>query len=71
MPSTTAADAPFLILGNPKYWLHGNRVGMKFQTYNNTIRNVDYDQIFYKFRIRQAFVSGIGEAISVLETAAE
>jgi len=70
MPSTTAADAPFLILGNPKYWLHGNRVGMQFQTYNNTIRNVDYDQIFYKFRIRQAFVGAIPKAFGVLETAA-
>lgn len=72
MPGS-AADAvstPFLILGNPKYWLNGNRVGMQFQTYNNTIRNVDYDQIFYKFRIRQAFIGAIPSAFAVLKTAA-
>jgi len=72
MPGTSsdATDTPFLILGNPKYWLHGNRVGMQFQTYNNTIRNLDYDQIFYKFRIRQGFIGAIPSAFAVLETAA-
>ena len=68
--SSDATDTPFLILGNPKYWLHGNRVGMQFQTYNNTIRNLDYDQIFYKFRIRQGFIGAIPSAFAVLETAA-
>jgi HK97 family phage major capsid protein len=70
MPTTDAVSTPFLILGNPKYWLHGNRVGMQFQTYNNTIRNLDYDQIFYKFRIRQGFIGAVPEAIAVLKTPA-
>jgi len=70
MPTTSAVSTPFLILGNPKYWLHGNRVGMQFQTYNNTIRNVDYDQIFYKFRIRQGFIGGVPSAFAVLKTPA-
>ncbi len=69
MPSTSVEDTGFIALGNPKYWIHGNRIGMQFRTYNNTIRNVDYDQIFYKFRIRQGFVAGIAEAFAVLKTA--
>jgi len=70
MPYTDAADSPFLILGNPKYWLHGNRIGLQFQTFDNTIRKIDYDQIFYRFRLRQAFVGQHPEAFAVLETAA-
>ena len=70
MPTTDAVSTPFLILGNPKYWLHGNRIGMQFQTYNNTVRNVDYDQIFYKFRIRQGFIGGSPAAFAVLSTPA-
>jgi len=57
--SSDAKSTPFLILGNPKYWLHGNRVGMQFQTYNNT-----------KFRIRQGFIGAIPSAFAVLKTAA-
>ena len=68
--SSDAVDTPFLILGNPKYWLHGNRVGMQFLTYDRTVRNIDYDQIFYRFRIRQAFAGAIPSAFAVLETAA-
>ena len=68
--SSDAVDTPFLILGNPKYWLHGNRVGMQFKVYDQTYANMEYDEVFFRFRIRQAFVAAIPEAFAVLETAA-
>lgn len=68
--SSDAADTPFLILGNPGYVAHGERVGMEFKIYRDTIRNVDYDQIFLRFRIRAGFVVAVEEAFAVLETAA-
>jgi len=68
--SSDAVDTPFLILGNPKYVAHGERVGMEFKVYRDTIRNVDYDQIFLRFRIRAGFVVAVEEAFAVLETAA-
>jgi len=68
--SSDATDTPFLILGNPKYVAHGERVGMEFKVYRDTIRNVDYDQIFLRFRIRAGFVVAVEEAFAVLETAA-
>ena len=72
MPGSTldAADTPFLILGNPKFVAHGERVGMEFKIYRDTVRNIDYDQIFLRFRVRQAFIVAVEEAFSVLETAA-
>jgi len=68
--SSDAVDTPFLILGNPKYVAHGERVGMEFKVYRDTIRNIDYDQIFLRFRIRAGFVVAVEEAFAVLETAA-
>lgn len=68
--SSDAVDTPFLILGNPKYVAYGERVGMEFKIYRDTIRNLDYDQIFLRFRIRAAFVVSVEEAFAVLETAA-
>jgi len=68
--SGSAASTSFIIYGNPKHWLHGEKVGMEFKIYRDTIRNVDYDQIFLRFRIRQGFVGGIPSAISRLKTAA-
>ena len=70
MPSTSAADTPFLIYGNPKYVLHGERVGMEFKIFRDTVRNLDYDQVFLRFRIRQGFVVGVPAAYAVLKTAA-
>jgi len=72
MPGSASddADTPFLILGNPKYWLHGNRIGMQFKIYDQTYANMQYDEVFFRFRIRQAFVGAIQSAFAVLETAA-
>lgn len=72
MPDTgdTAADTPFIAFGNPKYIIHGNRLGMEFKVFSETVRAVDYDQIFFRCRLRQAFVVGVPAAFARLSTAA-
>ena len=72
MPDTgdDAEDTPFIIYGNPKYWLFGDRVGMEVKKFDSTVRAVDYDEIFYRFRVRAAFAPGIPSAFARLKTAA-
>jgi len=70
MPSTDAVSTGFIILGNPKYWLHGDRVGMQFQIFDQTYARMQYDEIFFRFRIRQGFIAAIPGAFAVLKTAA-
>lgn len=68
-----AADAPstaFIIYGNLRHWLWGERIGMDMRVYRDTVRAIDYDQIFLRFRVRAAFSPGLPAAISRLRTAA-
>lgn len=65
-----AASTAFIIYGNLKHWLMGERVGMDMRVYRDTIRAVDYDQVFLRFRVRAAFDEGLPDAFSRLVTAA-
>jgi HK97 family phage major capsid protein len=66
----TAADTGFVIYGNPKHILHGNRIGMEFRLFNQTSDALVYDRNFLRVRLRQAFVVGQPSGFAVLETAA-
>ena len=68
--SDDAVDTPFLIYGNPQYWIFGDRVGMEMRVYRDTIRAIDYDQIFLRFRTRAGFIEGMPAAFARLKTAA-
>lgn len=70
MPDTgdSAASTPFVAFGNPRYIIHGNRLGMEFKVFSETVRAVDYDQVFFRCRLRQAFVVGVPGAFSRLKT---
>lgn len=70
MPTTSAVSTAFVLYGNPKYWIHGEKVGLEFKIYRDTVRNVDYDQIFLRFRTRQGFIGAVPAGISRLRTAA-
>jgi len=72
MPTLTAsaASTAFIVFGNPRYILHGDRIGMEFKIFDQTSQAVDYDQIFFRCRLRQAFVVGIPAAFSRLRTSA-
>jgi HK97 family phage major capsid protein len=70
MPYPTTASTPFLILGNPKYWSMGERVGMEIKRFDQTSYGMQNDQIFYRFRIRAAFKELVPAAFAVLSTGA-
>jgi HK97 family phage major capsid protein len=63
-------STPFLIYGNPRYYMNGDRVGLEWKVYDKTVRNLDYDEIFFRIRLRQAFLCAVPTAFSRLKTAA-
>lgn len=71
MPDATdsAVSTAFVAFGNPKYILHGNRVGMEFKLFDQTSDNMVYDRLFLRARLRQAFVTSIPTAWAVMKTA--
>ena len=72
MPDITdsAVSTAFVVFGNPKYIMHGNRVGMEFKLFDQTSDTMVYDRLFLRARLRQAFVTGIPSAFAVLKTPA-
>jgi len=70
MPSTSAVSTDFAALGNPKYILHGERVGFEFRVYDQTQSNMESGQIFLRCRTRHAFSLTIPTAWVKLTTAA-
>jgi HK97 family phage major capsid protein len=70
MPSTDAVSTGFIVLGNPKYWIMGERVAVDFRIFDQTSYTLLQDQVFFRFRVRAAFVGGVPAAFAVLKTAA-
>lgn len=66
----SAVSTAFIAFGNPKHLVNGDRTGMEFGVFDKTVRRVDYDEIFFRARIRQGFVAGQPAAFAVLKTAA-
>jgi hypothetical protein len=59
-----------MAFGNPKHILHGDRVGFEFRIFDQTEAAMQYDRIFLRCRLRQAFLVSIGAAFSKLTSAA-
>ena len=68
--SDSAVSTAFIAFGNPKYILHGSRVGLEFKLFDQTSDNLVYDRVFLRARTRQAFVTSIPTAWAVMKTAA-
>lgn len=68
MPYANAATTGFIILGNPKYWAWGSRIGMEVKRFDSTSYGMQNDQIFYRFRVRAGFVGLVPSAFAVLKT---
>jgi len=69
MPKPETGSLPFLILGNPKYWLYGDRVGLQIRVFDQTAQTMQYDEIFFRARVRAAFKAGRPAAFARLNTA--
>lgn len=70
---STASDAvstKFIAFGNPKHFLFGNRVGMEFKIFDNTVYRMSEDMIYFRARVRRAFITGIVGAFVAVSTAA-
>lgn len=72
MPDATTAGASkgFVAFGNPQYLIHGDLRGFEFRVYDQTVDNMQYDKIFLRARLRQAFLVGLPAGFGVLKTAA-
>ena len=72
MVSTASDDVStkFIAFGNPKHFLFGNRVGMEFKIFDNTVYRMSEDMIYFRARVRRAFTTGIVGAFVAVSTAA-
>lgn len=72
MPSSSdsAAATKFVVLCNPKYIVHGDRVGLALKRFDQTAYRVQYDEIFIQARVRAAFGVSQPAAVAVIKTAA-
>ena len=69
--TSTAAGTKFIVFGNPKYFLWGNRIGATFKVFDNTYARATDDQILFQFRARAAFaIDMAGAATVAIRTAA-
>jgi HK97 family phage major capsid protein len=66
----TAISTDFVGFGNPAYILNGDKTGLEFRIFDQTLGTMQYDQIYLRARFRQAFVNAIPSAWSKLTTAA-
>jgi len=72
MPKITDSEASkaFIIYGNPKHWLYGDRKAVEVRRFGDTAQALEYDRIFWRFRVRAAFQPAVASAFSRLKTAA-
>lgn len=66
---STASDS-FVLFGNPRYILAGDRTGFEFRIFDQTMGTMQYDQIYMRVRVRQAMVTWIPSGLAKLTTAA-
>jgi HK97 family phage major capsid protein len=66
----TAVSTKFVAFGNPAYIVNGTKVGFEFRIFNETYGTMQYDQIYLRARLRQAFVLWATAAWVSLTTAA-
>ena len=66
----TAVSTKFVAFGNPTYIVNGTKVGFEFRIFNETYGTMQYDQIYLRARLRQAFVLWATAAWVSLTTAA-
>lgn len=67
----TAVSTKFIAFGNPTYIVNGTKVGFEFRIFTETYGTMQYDQIYLRARLRQAFVLWATAAWVSLTTAAE
>jgi len=72
MPKITDSEASkaFIIYGNPKHWLFGDRKAVEVRRFGDTAQALEFDRVFWRFRVRAAFQPAVASAFSRLKTAA-
>ena len=68
--SASAASTSFVLFGNPRHILAGDRTGFEFRIFDQTMGTMQYDQIYLRARVRQAMTLGLPTAMAKLTTAA-
>jgi len=68
--SESAVSDEFVLFGNPRYIVAGDRTGFEFRIFDQTMGTMQYDQIYLRARVRQAMVTWIPTALAKLTTAA-
>jgi len=68
--SSSAVGTKFMIFGNPQYFYYGNRVGMEFRVFDQTAYSLEYNQVFFRMRLRAAFTTAVTGAFVAVKTAA-
>jgi len=68
--AASAADTGFVAFGNPKNLMHGDRIGMQFRIFGETMDTLIYDRTYLQVRMRQGFVAANPEGFAILKTKA-
>ena len=68
--SESSAGDEFVLFGNPRYIVAGDRKGFEFRVFDQTMGTMQYDQIYLRALVRQAMVTWIPTALAKLTTAA-
>ena len=68
--SESTVSDEFVLFGNPRYIVAGDRTGFEFRIFDQTMGTMQYDQIYLRARVRQAMVTWIPTALAKLTTAA-
>jgi len=68
--SESTSSDEFVLFGNPRYILAGDRIGFEFRIFDQTMGTMQYDQIYMRVRVRQAMVTWIPSGLAKLTTAA-
>ena len=69
LSESTAFDS-FVLFGNPRHILSGDRVGLELKIFDTTMGTMQYDQIYLRARVRQAMTQSLPASMVKLTTAA-
>jgi HK97 family phage major capsid protein len=68
--SSSAASTKFIVFGDPKQYLWGNRLGMEFKVFDQTAYALEWDEIMFRGRVRWGFTAANAGSFVAISTAA-
>lgn len=68
--SSDAVSTAFIVFADPKQFLWGNRTGLEFKVFDQTAYALEWDQIFFRARVRWGMTVGLSGSFVAVKTSA-